>query len=377
MRAQAALAADMMHMRHALHLARRALGRAAPNPAVGCVVVRDGQAVGCGWTQPGGRPHAETQALADAGAAARGACAYVTLEPCAHQGETGACADALIKAGIARVVYAVADPDARVQGRGAARLRAAGIAVRAGVERAAAVRLNRGFFLRVQEARPLFAAKLATSRDGESIVPKGWITQTAARRCGHMLRAEHDGILVGRRTVAKDKPQLTCRLPGMEDASPQAIVLDTKLSLSPRLSLWRSKRPIWLCHGEDASYSRRRRFASLGVRLACIKQDADGRLAPAKLAQHLAAQGFTRVLLEGGAQTIRSFLAAGLVDEVAWFRAPHALRGGKPASMRRIFPPPSGGQWQLQEVRRLGVDEGRFYQWQADKRARAAKRERV
>ena len=363
-------------MRHALHLARRALGRAAPNPAVGCVVVRDGQAVGCGWTQPGGRPHAETQALAQAGAAARGACAYVTLEPCAHQGETGACADALIKAGIARLVYAVADPDARVQGRGAARLRAAGIAVRAGVERAAAVRLNRGFFLRLQEARPLFTAKLATSRDGESIVPKGWITQEAARRCGHMLRAEHDGILVGRRTVAKDKPQLTCRLPGMEAASPQAIVLDTKLNLSPRLSLWRAapKRVIWVCHGEEASETRRRRFQSLGVRLVCIKQDADGRLAPRAIAEHLAAQGFTRVLLEGGAETINSFLAAGLVDEVAWFRAPHALRGGRPATMRRIFPPPGGGQWQLQEVRQLGVDEGRFYHWQAGKSAAKRKR---
>ena len=354
-------------MQHALHLARRALGRAAPNPAVGCVLVRDGYVVGRGWTQPGGRPHAEIDALTEAGRAARGSCAYVTLEPCAHWGESGPCADALVKAGVARVVYAAPDRDARVQGRGAARLKAAGVAVRVGVERAAAEHLQRGFFLRLSGERPLFTAKLATSRAGASVSRTRWITGEAARRCGHGLRAEHDAILVGRRTLEHDRPQLTCRLPGMEAASPRPIVLDTQLRLSSRLGFWRHKRPqrALVCHGPDASPARRRAFMRLGVELiSCPLAQAGplektGGLEVRALARALAAQGLTRVLLEGGAQTLRSFLAAGLVDDVAWFRS---LQGkGVLAPMRRVFPSPRGTSWQMTRTLALGEDEGRFY----------------
>lgn len=336
------------------------------------MLVRDRQPVGRGWTQPGGRPHAEACALAEAGRAARGACAYVTLEPCAHHGETAPCADALIGAGVARVVYAVADRDARVHGRGAARLSAAGVRVRAGVERAAAQRLNRGFFLRLEQRRPLFTAKLATTRAGASVARTRWITGAAARRCGHMLRAEHDAILVGRRTVERDRPRLTCRLPGMEAASPQAIVLDTRLRLSPRLALWRSARtrPLFVCHGPHAPARRRRALERRGVRLMECPVGKDARLCVRALAQRLAALGFTRVLLEGGAQSQRAFLAAGLVDELAWFRAPANGTNEKPAPLRRIFPPPPAalrrGRWRLQHVRRLDADEGRFYSWETE-----------
>src|ERR1041385_5995279 len=206
---------DAFHMRHALTLARRALGRVAPNPAVGCVIVsRDGRVLGRGWTAPGGRPHAETIALAQAGAAAKGATAYVTLEPCAHQGQTPPCAEALVRAGVKRVVATVTDPDPRVRGKGFATLRAAGIEVMECVLEREAREVNRGFFLRIEKDRPLITLKIAQSRDGKTIPPPGatrWITNEESRRFGHLLRAQHDAILVGVETVLADDPELTCR----------------------------------------------------------------------------------------------------------------------------------------------------------------------
>src|SRR5262249_33263856 len=211
---------DLAHMRAALGLAARGIGRTWPNPSVGCVLVReDGGSdcvVGRGWTQPGGRPHAETEALARAGEAARGATAYVTLEPCAHTGKTPPCADALIAAGIARAAVAVEDPDPRVSGRGLARLREAGVRVDLGVCAAEANELNAGFFLRVREGRPLVSLKLATSLDGRIATQSGeskWITGEAARRRAHLLRAQHDAIMVGTGTAKADDPELTSPLP--------------------------------------------------------------------------------------------------------------------------------------------------------------------
>ncbi|MGY4803023.1 bifunctional diaminohydroxyphosphoribosylaminopyrimidine deaminase/5-amino-6-(5-phosphoribosylamino)uracil reductase RibD, partial [Teichococcus aerofrigidensis] len=210
-------AQDVAQMRAALALAARGLGNTWPNPAVGCVIVKEGVVVGRGWTAPGGRPHAETEALRRAGAAARGATAYVTLEPCCHWGRTPPCADALIAAGVARVVVAMQDPDPRVDGAGLRRLREAGIAVASGMLEAEARALNAGFLKRLASGLPLLTLKLATTLDGRIATRAGesqWITGPAARRAAHALRGRHDAVLVGSGTALADDPDLTCRLPG-------------------------------------------------------------------------------------------------------------------------------------------------------------------
>ena len=209
---------DLRSMRAALALARRGLGTVWPNPAVGCVIVDRGRVVGRGWTQPGGRPHGETEALGRAGEAARGATAYVSLEPCCHWGRTPPCTDALIAAGIGRVVVALEDPDPRVAGDGVRRLRAAGLDVETGLCEAEAAEINAGFFCRLRNGRPLVTLKLATSLDGRIATGRGesqWITGPPARERAHALRAAHDAIMVGTGTVLADDPQLTCRLPGL------------------------------------------------------------------------------------------------------------------------------------------------------------------
>src|SRR5687768_14810985 len=220
-------------MAHALRLAARNLGAVWPNPAVGCVIVaKDGRIAGRGWTARGGRPHAETQALAEARDAARGATAYVTLEPCAHHGQTPPCADALIAGGVARVVAAVRDPDPRVSGGGFAKLAAAGIKLTIGVGEGEARRINAGFFSRVEKGRPLVALKSAESEDGFVAAPgKRWITADPARRHGHYLRATHDAIMTGIGTVLADDPLLTCRLEGLEERSPIRVVVDSRMRL--------------------------------------------------------------------------------------------------------------------------------------------------
>src|SRR5579872_6272521 len=242
---------DLAHMRASLGLARRGLGNTWPNPAVGCVLVREGRVVGRGWTQAGGRPHAEAEALARAGRAARGATAYVTLEPCSHHGKTPPCAEALIAAGIARVVAAIEDPDPRVSGRGIARLKEAGITVETGPCADEAVELNAGFLCRVKHGRPLVTLKLATSLDGRIATASGesrWITGAAARERAHLLRATQDAVLVGTGTALADDPQLTCRLPGLEDRSPVRVVIDRNLRLPATLRLFSEARPVptWL-----------------------------------------------------------------------------------------------------------------------------------
>lgn len=333
-------------MRSALALARRGLGRVAPNPAVGCVLVRpgpsgteqDGVVVGRGWTQPGGRPHAETEALARAGAAAAGATAYVSLEPCAHQGATGPCADALIAAGIGRAVVAIEDPDPRVSGAGLRRLAAAGVPVTTGVEAAAAAELNAGFLLRIREGRPLVTLKLATTLDGRIATRSGesrWITGEAARRRAHALRATHDAVLVGIGTALADDPMLTCRLPGMTDRSPVRIVLDGQLRLPRDWRLVATARgiPTWVVTREGA----RGRGAALrerGVEVIEAPAREDGSLDLVSVMRALAGRGLTRVLCEGGSRVAAGLLRAALVDRIAWFRAPSIIGGdGLPAAV--------------------------------------------
>jgi len=313
-------------MRAALALARRSLGRTWPNPAVGCVIVRDGQVVGRGRTQNGGRPHAEVDALASAGKAAKGATVYVTLEPCSHRGKSPPCADALIKAGVARVVSAMEDPFPEVNGRGHARLKQAGIAVEVGEGAREAADINAGFLLRVREGRPQFHLKMAASLDGRIATPSGeskWITGEAARRHGHRLRASHDALLVGSNTVSADDPDLTCRLAGLQDHSPVRIVLDSKAGMSPasKLATTARKVPVWLACTSDAPQAARDALQAKGVEILETTADANGRVDVAVLARELGRRGLTRVLVEGGGEVAAAFLTAKLVDRVTAYQA--------------------------------------------------------
>ena len=227
---------DNRFMALALTLGRRGLGNAWPNPAVGAVVVKDGVVVGRGWTQPGGRPHAEVEALRRAGEAARGATLYVTLEPCSHHGKTPPCVDAILAAGVARVVSALEDPNPKIAGEGHARLRQQGVAVDVGLGAEEALRAHAGHFRRVREGRPHVTLKLAVSADGKAGLPgrkPAAITGEAARTRVHLMRAMNDAVLTGIGTVLADDPQLTCRLPGMAHRSPVRVVLDSALRLPP------------------------------------------------------------------------------------------------------------------------------------------------
>lgn len=327
-------------MRAALSLAGRGLGRVWPNPAVGCVLVAGGdrhRVVGRGWTQPGGRPHAETEAIARAGEAARGATAYVTLEPCAHHGKTPPCADALIAAGISRVVVAVEDADPRVRGKGLKRLEAAGAVVESGVLRAEAEALNAGYFLQRREGRPLVTLKLATTLDGRIATHAGesrWITGDDARRRVHLMRARHDAVLVGIGTALADDPVLTCRLSGLEDRSPVRVVLDARLHLplTSRLVATADRIPTWIVTLPGSDRRRHRAFEECGVRVVEVRSAADGYPDPTAALQTLAEAGLTRVLVEGGGHVAAALVRAGLVDRLCWFRSTGLMGGdGIPA----------------------------------------------
>ncbi len=319
-------------MAAALHLARRGLGNAWPNPAVGCVLVKDGRVVGRGWTQPGGRPHAETEALARAGDLARGATAYVTLEPCSHHGRTPPCCDALLRAGITRAVVAMRDPDLRVDGRGLARLRAAGVAVSEGIGGAEARAMQAGFLRRIGAGLPLVTLKLASTLDGRIATAAGesrWITGAESRRQVHALRARHDAVLVGSGTVLADDPELTCRIPGMERAPMLRVIADARLRTPPAARLVRTARtaPTWLLTGAGHRPAALAPFIEAGVEVVTARRAPNGGLQPRAMLAALAARGVTRVLAECGGTLAAALLRAGLVDCLAWFHAP-ALLGG-------------------------------------------------
>lgn len=329
-------ATDARWMQVALTLAGRGAGNCWPNPHVGCVIVRDGRVVGRGWTQPGGRPHAESEALARAGAAARGSTAYVTLEPCAHHGRTPPCADALVEAGIARVVTALTDPDPRVAGAGHARLRAAGIAVTENVLGPAARRMQAGFLSRQMRGRPFLTLKLASSLDGRIATASGesrWITGPAARRRVHALRASHDAVMVGVGTALADDPDLRVRNLGIAH-QPVRVVCDTRLRLPADCRLGRSAResPVWLVHAPEAPATAVAAWQATGARLLAAPEGPDGTLDPAAVLAALGAAGLGRVFCEGGGQLAASLLSAGLVDRLMAFSAGIALGAeGRPA----------------------------------------------
>jgi diaminohydroxyphosphoribosylaminopyrimidine deaminase/5-amino-6-(5-phosphoribosylamino)uracil reductase len=324
-------AADQRFMALALSLGRRGQGRCWPNPAVGAVVVRDGVIVGRGWTQPGGRPHAEPEALARAGAAARGATLYVTLEPCSHFGKSPPCADAIIAAGIARVVSAIEDPNPAVAGQGHAKLRAAGITVDIGPGAREAARDHAGHFRRVRDKRPHVVLKLAVSPD-DKIAAAGRkpvaISGESAKARVHLLRAQCDAIMVGIGTVQADDPLLTCRLPGMEARSPVRVVLDRALRIPGTSQLVHSARetPLWVMTSGLSEAPAAMKLGAAGaqvIRVATTTTPPSG-LDLAAVLHALSEKGITRLLVEGGARVASSFVAADLVDEV-WL-----LRGVNP-----------------------------------------------
>lgn len=318
-------------MQLALALGRRGQGRVWPNPAVGAVIVKDGVIVGRGWTQPGGRPHAEPEALARAGAAARGATLYVTLEPCSHHGKSPPCADAIIAAGIARVVSAIEDPNPEVGGQGHARLRAAGIAVAVGLCAEEAAHDHAGHFLRVREKRPFVILKLAVSSD-DRIAAAGHrpvaITGEAARARVHLLRAQSDAILVGIGTALADDPLLTCRLPGLAARSPVRVVLDRALRLAGTSRLVRSARehPLWVMTSECAEAPAAARLGAAGAQVIRVPTaDMPPVLDLQAVLHALSDKGITRLMVEGGARVASAFVAAGLADEVWLLRGPEAI----------------------------------------------------
>lgn len=319
---------DVHMMSIALGVARRGLGSTAPNPAVGAVIADEatGEVIARGWTQPGGRPHAETEAIRRAGERARGKTMYVTLEPCSHHGKTAPCADAIVAAGLHRVVAAIEDPDPRVAGRGLDRLRAAGIEVTRGVGAAEARWITRGHIVRVTERRPLVTLKIATGADGA--VPRGgsgqptWVTGAEARARGHLLRAEADAILVGAGTVRDDDPELTCRLPGLAARSPVRVVLTRAPELDPASKLVASATtvPLWCICGPGATSAELLAPAIKVMHVPLV----GGRLWLPAVMELLVAEGITRLLVEGGPLVWRAFADAHLVDEVHLFQAAEA-----------------------------------------------------
>ncbi|HEX7819811.1 MAG TPA: bifunctional diaminohydroxyphosphoribosylaminopyrimidine deaminase/5-amino-6-(5-phosphoribosylamino)uracil reductase RibD [Sphingobium sp.] len=319
---------DGRAMAAAIALSERGVGRTGRNPNVGCVIVADGRVIGRGWTQPGGRPHAEAMALGQAGARAGGATAYVTLEPCAHLSTRGPrCSDLLLAAGVARVVIAAGDPDSRTNGKGATMLRDAGIMVEKGLLAAEARAAMAGYFTRARFGRPHVTLKLAVSLDGCIAMADGtsrWITSAPARAHAHVERARADAILVGRGTLAVDRPRLDVRLPGLGDRAPQPILLSSSAG----------GLPVGWLHADSPH--------------AVAALDLPG----------------DRLLVEGGAGAVAAFLLAGMVDRLLVYRAPILIGGGMPSlgDIGLTDLPLAHGRWRLVDRRMLGVDSVEVYE---------------
>ncbi|MEO1291969.1 MAG: bifunctional diaminohydroxyphosphoribosylaminopyrimidine deaminase/5-amino-6-(5-phosphoribosylamino)uracil reductase RibD [Pseudomonadota bacterium] len=366
---------DIRWMRHALALAARGLGRTWPNPSVGCVIVKDGRLLARAVTAAGGRPHAEQRALAEVGDAARGATLYVTLEPCAHVGLTPSCARLIVEAGLARVVSALEDPDPRVAGKGYAILENGGIALRRGVQEEAAAALQAGYLKRRQTGLPLVTLKLATSLDGRIATQTGesqWITGPMARARGHLLRAQHDLVLVGSGTALADNPRLTVRLPGMAGGAPVRAVMDSTLRLPAGSALFEPSQPgpVWVLHAPDATSAARDEFATR-AELIEVARHPEGGLDPVSALEALSQRGITRVLCEGGGQLGAALLRDRLVDRIAHFSAGILLgdeshAGIGPLGLDRLSTAP---RFRLVSTERLGPDT--FSEWHAVAETRA------
>jgi len=356
--------ADTRFMAAALALGRRGVGLCAPNPAVGALVVKDGAIVARGWTKPGGRPHAETEALREAGLQAHGATLFVTLEPCSHHGQTPPCTDAIIAAGAGRVVYAVDDPDPRTFGRGAQILADAGIEVTRGVLADEARRANLGHFLRVTHDRPMISLKLALTADfyaaGLAGDPRLVITGAPANGLVQVMRAMHDAVMTGIGTILADDSLLSVRLPGLEDRKPLRIVLDSNLRLPPasRLAATAARIPTLAIGGEGASEASAARLREARIEVAHVRRDAGGRVNLAAALNLLAARGLTRIFCEGGPNVAAGLIGQGLADEVIIFTAPERLgrQGvlGLDADTAALLADPA--RYRLAETRMIGAD---------------------
>ena len=353
---------DEHMMSIALAMARRGLGTTAPNPSVGAVIADEatGELIARGVTQPGGRPHAETEALRRAGPRARGATLYVTLEPCAHHGKTPPCADAVIAAGIGRVVIGVEDPDMRTRGEGIARMRDAGITVATGLLTEDARRVTLGHILRVTSGRPFVQLKMALDHAGD--VPRGeagnalFVTGDEARAAAHRMRAEADAILIGVGTARDDDPELTCRLPGMSGRSPLRVILARNLDLPTSLKIVQTARrvPVLVFGGASADPGHIHSLEARGAKVATVGLSGAG-LSLSEVLARLAEEGITRLLVEGGATVWRSFAEERLVDEVVLFQAGGGGKGElSPAALARGHAP--GLDLTLTSHRRVGID---------------------
>lgn len=327
-------AQDRGFMATALAMASRGIGTTAPNPSVGCVLVKGGVIIGRGWTQPGGRPHAETRALGQAGCLTQGSTAYVTLEPCCHIGQTPPCTDGLINAGVARVVIATADPDNRVDGGGIAALKSAGIEVTVGVLEEQANKVNAGYFKKAHFGLPYVSLKLATTIDGKIAMSSGeskWITGDIARKFGHILRASHDAVVIGSETAINDDPQLTCRISGVEnDAAiqPIRVALDRRLRIPANANLVKTANewPTWIVTSAPANSAKVDKLHEAGVNVLSVADPRDQVFAR-QAASVLAEKGITRVLVEGGAKVAAAFLHENLVDRIYALQAPAFIGG--------------------------------------------------
>lgn len=353
---------DRIWMGQALALAALGEGTTRPNPQVGCVLVREGEVVGAGWHREAGSPHAEAEAVGQAGDRARGATAYVNLEPCSHRGRTPPCADLLVAAGVRRVVAAVTDPNPLVNGRGFEVLTSAGVALTIGTLAREARGLNASFMLFHERRRPLVTLKAAVTLDGQISAAHGasrWITGGPARRFAHRLRLKHDAILVGAGTLRRDDPQLTVRLPGVTSDAHVRVVLCPSLELDPTARLFRaSPVPPRIYIAPTASASRRQAFEGRAELIEAPLDGDDFRLG--FVLDDLAARGVQSLLVEGGGRTLGAFLAQGLADEIALFVAPTLMGAGEATGLIATRAPDSPERaWRLTDTKlfTLGHDQ--------------------
>jgi diaminohydroxyphosphoribosylaminopyrimidine deaminase/5-amino-6-(5-phosphoribosylamino)uracil reductase len=352
------LSTDKRWMALALSMGQRGLGQTWPNPSVGCVIVKNGRVLGRGHTQQGGRPHAEIMALRQAGSAADGATVYVTLEPCAHTGQTPPCASALIDANLSRVVIATTDPDARVAGRGIQMLRDAGIEITMDVLKSDADIAHAGFFSRIKLNRPFVTLKLAISLDGRIATSTGdseWITGDQSRRFVHYLRATHDAVMVGRGTVLADDPTLNVRGFG-KMRQPVRVVVDSNMNSAPNGNLAKTANdtPVWFCHTQQADFTPWNNTGAISIPCETIENRVDIAHAMTKLAN----AGLTRVFCEGGGTLGGSLITSDLVDQLIIMQAGVAIGAdGKPslgAMQNTILA--NAPRYALDDLRQLGND---------------------
>ena len=339
------MTSDIKYMKIALRLGQRGLGRTWPNPSVGCVIVQspteEGIIIGRGTTQKGGTPHAETEAINQAinvygKDSLVDATAYVSLEPCCHHGNTPPCVNSLIDSGIRRVVIGCVDPDPRMSGKGMDILKRSGIEVTIGVLQDEAERLNAGFIHKVKLGRPLVTLKVATTADGRIATKTGeskWITGPLSRKRSHIMRSQYDAIAIGINTVFQDNPQLTCRLPGLEDRSPVRVVFDSKLTIDTQSQILQTAGiyKTWVITSKNHEVSMISKIEKYGVKIISVGLDSEGHIDLSLALSALADRGITRLMIEGGATLSTSFLRANLVDLLAWFRASSLIGDdGKP-----------------------------------------------